>query len=115
MVRDTLFLLKEDFPDGLGLPFYCPDCAQVNGVLSYFPKIRHYLDIRYVDFPRPRRDIVELIGPDHQGCPVLILSKAPPMDALGFITGQVNNLSFISGAKAITQYWSHIYGVSRPH
>jgi hypothetical protein len=44
MKRDILFLLKEDFPDGPGLPFYCPDCAQVTGVLAYFPKLRHHLD-----------------------------------------------------------------------
>lgn len=115
MARDILFLLKENFPDGGGLPYFCPDCAMVTGVLTYFPKLKHSLDIRYSDFPKPRAEIVELIGPDHQGCPVLILDKAPPMDALGFLSGQSNGRSFISGAKAISQYWSHIHGVSRPH
>jgi hypothetical protein len=115
MSRDTLFLLKEDFADGPGLPYFCPDCAIITGVLSYFPKLRHHLDIKYVDFPRPRTEIVELIGTERQGCPVLILAKAPPMDALGYLTGQVNGHSFISGAKAIAMYWSHVYGVSRPH
>jgi hypothetical protein len=115
MARDILFLLKEDFPDGDGLPFFCPDCAIITGVLTYFPKLRHKLDVRYVDFPRPRQDVVDLIGPDHQNCPVLVLEKAPPMDAIGYLNGQYNGKYFISGAKAIASYWSYVYQVSRPH
>ena len=114
MARDILFMLKEDFPDGDGLPYFCPDCATVTGLLSYFPKLRHSLDIRYVDFPAPRTDIAKLIG-NNQNCPVLILDKAPPMDALGFLTGQFEGRCFISGAKAIAKFWSHVYGTSRPH
>jgi hypothetical protein len=115
MARDILFVLKENFPDGPGVPYFCPDCAYINGVLGYFPKLRHDLDVRYVDFPRPRKDIVELIGPDHQGCPVLVLGAPPPMDAMELCTGQVNGRFFISGPKAISQYWSHVQGISRPH
>ncbi len=115
MQRDTLFLLKEDFPDGPGLPYYCPDCAQITGVLSYFPKLRHQLDIRYVDFQRPRQEIVKLLGESYQGCPVLILAAPPAMDALELLSGQVNGHCFISGAKAIGNYWAHVHGISRPH
>lgn len=121
MGRDLLFLLKEDFLDksqdttGAGAPYYCPDCAQITGVLSYFPKLRHHLDVRYVDFARPRNEIVSLLSEQHQGCPVLILDQTPGMDALAYITGQVNGKSFISGAKAIASYWSYKYGTSRPH
>ncbi len=78
MDRDVLFLLKEAFNDGTGRPYFCPDCAYVNGVLSYFPTLRHHLDIRYVDFQKPRQMIVDMIGLEHQGCPVLILAKPPP-------------------------------------
>ena len=115
MARDTLFLLKEDFPDGVGLPYFCPDCATITGVLSYFPKLRHSLDIRYVDFPSPRSEIVAKIGQNNQNCPVLILDKSPPLDALGFLTGQVDGRCFISGAQSIAKYWYYVHGVSRPH
>ena len=108
-------MLKEDFPDGPGLAFFCPDCAMITGVLTYFPKLKYSLDIRYSDFPSPRSEIVGMIGKDNQNCPVLILDKAPPMDALGYLTGQTDGRCFISGAKAIANYWSHVYGVSRPH
>ena len=67
MERDTLFLLKEAFVDGGGQPYFCPDCATVNGVLSYFPALRHDLDVRYVDFQRPRSEIVALLDEAHQG------------------------------------------------
>lgn len=115
MARDILFLLKEDFKDGDGAPYYCPDCAQITGLLAYFPKLRHRLDIRYVDFAKPRQAIVELLTEQHQGCPVLILDQPPSMDALGWITGQVKGKSFVAGAKAIGNYWSYVHGVSRPH
>lgn len=115
MARDTLFLLKEDFADGQGAPYYCPDCAQITGVMAYFPKLRHQLDVRYVDFAKPRKEIVAILSEQHQGCPVLILDQPPAMDALAYVTGQVNGKSFIAGAKAIGNYWAYTHGVSRPH
>lgn len=115
MARDILYLLKEDFPDGPGLPYYCPDCAQITGVLAYFPRLRHQLDIRYVDYPRPRTEIVELIGEKNQNCPVLILAAAPWPKASEWITGEFQGRKFISGAKAIGHYWSIVHGISRPH
>lgn len=115
MARDILYLLKEDFPDGPGLPYFCPDCANVTGLLTYFPKLRHHLDVRYVDYPRPRAEIVEFIGAENQGCPVLILAQNLSVNEIGFVSGQFNGRSFISGAKPIAEYWSHKYGTSRPH
>jgi hypothetical protein len=46
---------------------------------------------------------------------VLILDQPPAMDALAYMTGQINGKSFISGAKAIGNYWAYKYGISRPH
>ncbi len=115
MARDTLFLLTEDFRDGDGAPYYCPDCALVTGLLSYFPRLRHGLDIRYVDFARPRAELVALLGEAHQGCPVLVLAAPPPPEAIGLISGQVDGRCFVAGATAIGRYWSQAHGTSRPH
>jgi hypothetical protein len=115
MARDVLYLLKEDFPDGPGQPYYCPDCAQITGVLAYFPRLRYHLDIRYVDYPRPRSEIVELIGGENQSCPVLILADAPWPQASEWVSGEHQGRKFISGVKAIGNYWAVVYGVSRPH
>ena len=111
MARDILYLLKADFADGPGQPYFCPDCAQINGVLAYFPQLRYHLDVRYADFARPRSEIVELIGAENQGCPVLILSDSPWPQAQEWVTGQHQGRSFVSGAKAIANYWSMVYGV----
>jgi len=37
--RDHLFLLTPLFPDAKAGPgrYHCPECAQVEGLLSYFP------------------------------------------------------------------------------
>lgn len=115
MTRDILFLLKHDFPDGPGVPYYCPECAQLNGVLHYYPQLRHALEVRYVDFPRPRPEIVALIGGENQSCPVLVLAGAPPAAAEGCEIGVHQGRHFVSGAEAIGNYLSRAYGVGRPH
>ena len=115
MTRDILFLLKHGFPDGDGAPYYCPECAEVNGVLHYYPHLRHLVDVRYVDYPRPRAEVVELVGADNQGCPVLVIG-APARAALpGVTVGSHAGLSFVSGARDIGNYLSLAYGVGRPH
>ncbi len=73
MKKPLLFLLRAnsraDRPEG----WYCPDCALVEGVLGYYPQLRTAIDVRYVDFGRPRQPIVELIGEQHQDSPCLLL------------------------------------------
>jgi Protein of unknown function (DUF3088) len=113
--RDTLFMLKRSFPDGPGRPYFCPHCAELSGVLAYFPELLYTLDIHYADFARPRSELVELLGEAHQNCPVLILASPPPMDATELVTGQANGKYFVNGPRAIANYWSHIHGISRPH
>lgn len=113
--RDTLFMLKRAFEDGAGRAYYCPHCAELSGVLAYFPELLYQLDIRYVDFKRPRSDLVELLGEANQNCPVLILAGPPPMDATELVTGQANGRYFVNGPRAIANYWSHVHGISRPH
>lgn len=114
ITRDTLFLLRHDFVDGADSGFYCPECAEINGVLHYYPTLRHQMDIRYVDFARPRPEIVALIGASHQSCPVLILTPSS-QSPTGAKTGEDGRLRFISGANAIGQYLHQAHGSGRPH
>lgn len=76
-MRDKLFLLGPDFEDGDGLRYYCPECAQIEGVLSFYPQLRKELEVEYVNFARPRKAIAELIGELNQGAPVLIVGSVP--------------------------------------
>ncbi len=115
MHRDQLFLLKHDFPDGPGARYYCPECAQLNGVLAYYPHLRHVLDVRYVDFQRPRKEILSLIGESNQSCPVLVLADSPPDSVQDIEIGAFNGRRFVSGAEAIGHYLSQVHGAGQPH
>lgn len=71
-----LFLLKPDFQDlnrADGKAYYCPDCIAIEGLLSYYPRLRNELEVHYLDFERPREVLVGLIGEENQSCPVLVL------------------------------------------
>lgn len=114
MTRDILYLLKHDFPDGPGR-YYCPECAQITGALTYYPALRHVLDVRYVDFPRPRPEIVELIGEENQSCPVLILAQASAAGVAGIEIGEYRGRHFISGAHEIGKYLARVHSVGEPH
>ena len=115
MQRDILFLLKEKFEDGPGQAYFCPHCAEITGVLAYFPELRHQLDVRYVDFPRPRRDLVQLIGEANQNCPMLVLAEKPSIDVLEMMSGSHNGRYFVSGPREISRYWAATRNISRPH
>jgi hypothetical protein len=83
-MADVLFLLKPGFADAKAgpVPYYCPPCATISGLLSYHPELREKVEVRSIAFPRPRAEVVELLGgPDHPGCPVLVLDDASAVPA----------------------------------
>lgn len=82
MKKPILFLIRPDTrPDRPG-GWYCPDCALVEGVLAYYPSLRDAVDVRHVDFPRPRMELVALAGEAFQDCPCLLLDpRAGPAEA----------------------------------
>jgi Protein of unknown function (DUF3088) len=75
--KDILFLLTGDFAADGAAHWFCPDCAPVEGLLAYYPWLREHLDIRYVEFPRPRLAMTALVGEAHQGCPTLLTRTKP--------------------------------------
>ena len=77
MTRDTLFLLAPGFFDNERRE-YCPECAEIWGVLNYYPAIKESLEICYQPIAKPRADIVALLGDKNQNCPTLILSDDSP-------------------------------------
>ena len=114
MSKHQLFLLKPGFNDDQGGPFFCPDCAVVEGFLSYAPGLASELDIHRIAFQRPRLDLVAQLGAANQGCPVLVLAETagqPPDAKRSEETGK----AFISGSTAICDYLGRIFSVARPH
>lgn len=117
MTRDRLFLLKSGFMDGAGGPFYCPACATVEGVLAFHPRLRDLIDVQYLDFPRPRPAIVDLLGETQQGLPALVVGDDAAADAAlaGLDVRESRGHRFLRGAADIGNYLARRYGVSAPH
>jgi hypothetical protein len=113
MAKPVLFLLKPGFHHEAGGPFFCPGCAAVEGYLKYAPQVEGLIEVRRIDFPRPRTEIVALIGEENQSCPVLVLDAEaglPPAAKRSQETGR----AFIAGAVPVCDYLGRTYGTVRP-
>ena len=113
-MKDRLFLLKPGFMDQGEGPFFCPGCAMVEGMLSFYPSLREKIDVHYIDFPRPRQEVVSMIGAENQGMPKLIL-RADAVLPEGVKVDSVNGWRFVSGDAEICRYLGKVYGVGIPH
>ena len=105
-MKDTLYLLKPGFKNaGLG-PLYCGDSVSVEGMLSFFPQLREHVDVRYLDFPRPRSELVERLGEPNQSVPVLILADASEIKDGGVAPKLANGARFLDEERVIRRYLS---------
>jgi len=115
MDKDTLFLLKPDFQDpGNDTRYFCPSCAYLEGFLSFYPRVRHAIQVSYVDYPRPRSAIVALLGEAHQGCPVLVLADGAAAAGIEGVREHGGH-RFITHEVAISRYLAARYGAGVPH
>ena len=105
-MKDQLFLLKPGFLNaGMG-PMYCADSAPVEGVLGFFPQLRELLEVRYLDFPRPRVPLIEALGEANQSLPVLVLSVATEIQDPEILPRTAGGRRFIDDEKTIRRYLS---------
>jgi glutaredoxin len=114
-----LFLIKADFTDpqadSEGKRYFCPYCATVEGVLSYYPELKEKLDIQYVDFKRPRPAIIDLIGEENQSCPVLIIDEGNEPVSENIKLKAANGKLFINETDDLFKYLSEAFGIGFPH
>ncbi len=97
-----LFLLKADFRDASlsdSKRYFCPDCVMLEGLLSYYPRLRDEMDVQYVNFARPRQVLINLIGEANQSCPVLVLEDG----------------SFINETTEIIRHLTEYHQVGQSH
>jgi len=114
MSKHILFLLKPNFYDGEEGPFFCPHSAAMEGLLKYVPDLEAKLDVRRIDFQRPRPDIVKLLGEENQGTPVLVVDetmKTPPEAQVSGLTGR----AFFLGEIEISKFLHRELGIIKPH
>jgi hypothetical protein len=110
--KPILFLLRAGFADSKhgAEGAYCPECATVAGILYYYPDVAAQLDIRQVDVPRPRPEVVAMVGEEHQSCPVLVLPEGDRPAGVPLAMGR----AFVSGPEAIVSFLADRYGTARP-
>jgi len=110
--KDTLYLLPPDFHDN-GRVEYCPECAEIMGVMTYFPQVIETLSIRYQPVAKPRAELVEAVGEAYQNCPTLVLAATSPVfDGCGIVESKGHRL--IGDARNIGRYWAKRFGTSVP-
>lgn len=111
---DRLYLLKPNFMDARKGPYFCPGCAQMVGLLEFYPALKEKLEVRWLDFPRPRAELIDLLGEENQSCPVLVL-RAVPEASFATPLQQAKGLWFVEGANEIARYLAQAHGIGIPH
>ncbi len=112
MLKDTLFLLAPGFVDS-GRREYCPECAEIWGLLNYFPAIKESVELVYQTIERPRAMMQLRLGADNQNCPTLVLSDTSPrFENCGILLA--GDVSFIDNARDIGRYYAERYGTPFP-
>ncbi|MFN3931380.1 MAG: DUF3088 family protein [Brevundimonas sp.] len=111
-MTDRLFLVNPGWTDDLGGPWYCPAGAVIEGVLAFHPALTRQLDITRLDHPRPRQPVIDLVGEDHQSCPILVLDGV--LDWPDAETSAATGRRFLQD-ETIIPYLAARYGISRPH
>jgi len=114
-----LFLLKPDFTDSNSdkeeKRYYCPDCALIEGIIKYYPQLEQMIEIHRVDFKRPRQALIEIIGEENQGCPVLIIdNKQDSIIDTSYFTS-VGDKLFVNSTELIALYFAEKFGIGILH
>lgn len=109
-MKDRLYILASPFQDG-GFEWYCNDCATMEGALLANPHWNQKIEVHRIGFPRPRRELVELVGEDYQGLPMLVMEAAgAPGDAM-----RVGEFAILKDIRAIGRALASRHGGVGPH
>ena len=112
MKRDKLFLLPPGFEDNDRREF-CPECAEIWGVLSYYPAIKESLEIVYVGLAHPRTQICEWLGDGQWNAPTLVLSDANATIP-NIAVEHANDRAYLGSARQIAAYFAAQFGTAMP-
>lgn len=79
-----------------------------------FPDVRQNLDVRYVDFARPRGDMAKFVG-DDQSCPQIVLPDGDDVVSRMFSEAGVGATRRIEDPTDVQNYLIARFGLSKPH
>lgn len=102
-MQPTLYLLAPSLDEQ---PLLCPECALIEGLMTYYPAIRGVVAVKYIGFARPRPDLIAALGESHQGAPVLIFPAGA--DAPAAAQAGPEGKFFLSGPQAIAAHFADI-------
>lgn len=114
MAGDTLFLIRPDFevPAYPGRRFYCWHCALIEGVLAAFPERLGGLAVRRIDWPRPRLEVIDMVGAENQSLPLLVLA---PGATSPHLSGTHAGRAFVADKDGILAVLAERHGLPLPH
>ena len=114
MTRDRLFLLRPNFEDPAypGQSFYCWHCALIEGVLASCPALADRLDVERIAWPKPRQEVIALVGEEDRWLPLLVLAIGATSPHQ---TGNHQGRAFIDDKDAILAALSERHGFPVSH
>lgn len=112
MSKDRLFLLPPGFEAHERREF-CPECAELWGVLHYYPAIKVGLEVHYVTLSHPRDALCALLGESRWNAPTLVLSSQNLAFAPANV-GQSQGHHYLDSARAIATYFANRFGTAHP-
>lgn len=112
-MRDKLFVLRPSFSEK-GETYFCPYSAQVIGFLSYYPQVRDSVELVELEFEKPRRPLVELLGEEHQAAPMLVFA-GEPVGVPHVKIDEANSHKFVEKTIEILRYLAATRSVPAPH
>ena len=87
------------FEDGEDTLWFCTHCALIEGALKVNPHWEDHIEVHRIEFAKPRKALVELLGEDKQWLPVLILPNGDTVEK----------------PIAITNFLAQEFGGAAPH
>ena len=115
--KPVLYLFKTNFTDSKHKDklFFCPYCTQVEGMMSLFPIIRQEIEIRYVNFEKPRGALNTLCGEANQSCPQLVFINGDDEISSSYSTAGIGKIKRIELTLSILDYFSKKFDLAKRH
>jgi len=98
-MKPILCLLKMPFVDKSGDKWFCSHCALLEGALLVNPHWKDSVEIRRINYKKPREELINLLGQENQWLPALVIEMGRAL----------------TNPIEIANYLSEKYGGAAPH